>query len=263
MAEEMEEPQCLSCGKNLSECHCLEEAEKAKAKKKTPTPIDVILEKEKKKAEEAAKPAPEPKEPKKTHEPVAIKSPESAGKIKEISMTRLFNLGPYENLSMGAVASVETNEQVAPTYFLMEQLIEDHFKAFPHIRATPASKTPEIPPQPTNTTTPTHTPTPSGQSPFKRVPPSQAPPAEKPQFNTDNITWTGAQGDNGYYERASLNEEDNKVGIDLKNLVQHIKNLKASGKNGWFNTDDKLWYWLFTDNITVGRKEAHPPARRY
>mgnify|MGYP001164587158 FL=1 len=67
----------------------------------------------------------------------------------------------------------------------------------------------------------------------------------KPTFDLKTMNWNPEEGARGYFEWT-----------DNADLVAYVKVAVEQGAKGWFNEDDKLWYWLYTNGDRVGRKEA-------
>ncbi len=75
---------------------------------------------------------------------------------------------------------------------------------------------------------------------------SQAPKDNPTKWVPEKIQWQTANGGNGPYEKAV--EQD---GEDYKQLIQHLQQSKGKlSRNG-------LFYWLFDDKKTVGRKKSN------
>jgi hypothetical protein len=73
----------------------------------------------------------------------------------------------------------------------------------------------------------------------------------KLDWNPDKITWERAKGPSGEYEktptlRGSPSQEE------IAEYKKMIKDLEAHRGNLW---RDNIFYWLFTDQVTVGRKQ--------
>jgi len=62
-------------------------------------------------------------------------------------------------------------------------------------------------------------------------------------WDPDKIQWTQAEGPNGLYEKAGK-QEGQDYSLMVQDLKQHQKRL----------TKDGLFYWLFDNQETVGRK---------
>jgi hypothetical protein len=75
---------------------------------------------------------------------------------------------------------------------------------------------------------------------------SQALMEEKTVYDVNKILWQNKNGERGAFELAS--EQDS---TDYKQLIVHLQ--KNQGKL----TKDGLFYWLFDDKKTVGRKKSH------
>jgi hypothetical protein len=76
---------------------------------------------------------------------------------------------------------------------------------------------------------------------------SQAPKEEKTAtYNPEKILWQKTQGSRGEFEKAV--EQDTP---DYQQLIAHLE--KCNGKL----TKDGLFYWLFDDKKTVGRKKSN------
>jgi len=79
-------------------------------------------------------------------------------------------------------------------------------------------------------------------------------PLEPPQQKTltwdpNKINWSQETGQKGSYERYPAKDKKAESTDDYKNMLQDLKNHKgAFNRNGFF-------YWVFTDQATVGRRQ--------
>jgi hypothetical protein len=71
-------------------------------------------------------------------------------------------------------------------------------------------------------------------------------------YDTLKVTWQKADGEKGPYEKATEqdNENNNEYRALLDDLNQHMGKLAHAG----------LFYWLFQDNKTIGRKPQQKKA---
>jgi len=73
---------------------------------------------------------------------------------------------------------------------------------------------------------------------------------EIPDYNPENIPWIQAEGPNGIYERFPAYKQKPGMNKDYLNLLEDLKRhngkLQRSG----------LFYWLWNDEETIGRKPA-------
>jgi hypothetical protein len=67
---------------------------------------------------------------------------------------------------------------------------------------------------------------------------------EKPSWDPSKIKWANEEGTKGLYEKAASQSTE-----DFKSLLADLK-----AHNGKL-TRDGLFYWVFTDQATVGRKK--------
>jgi len=67
----------------------------------------------------------------------------------------------------------------------------------------------------------------------------------KPTFDLKTMNWNPEDGARGYFEWT-----------DNPELIAYVKKAVDQGAKGWFNDEDKLWYWLYTNGDRVGRKES-------
>ena len=75
-----------------------------------------------------------------------------------------------------------------------------------------------------------------------------SPPEEKPSWDPEKIKWTQAEGSSGPYEKSDdVNSLDFKA--MLKDLAAHKGRL----------TRDGMFYWVFQNGTTVGRKKRGKP----
>ena len=83
---------------------------------------------------------------------------------------------------------------------------------------------------------------------IERLKPSEL--EEKIDYNPENIPWIQAEGPNGVYQRFPAYQQKPGMTKDYLNLLEDLK--RHNGKlqrNG-------LFYWLFNDEQTIGRKPA-------
>jgi len=66
------------------------------------------------------------------------------------------------------------------------------------------------------------------------------------EYDVSKILWKQKSGEKGPFELAD--PKDNKDNPEFKALIEHMKE-----KGGRINKDN-LFYWLFQDNETMGRK---------
>ena len=71
---------------------------------------------------------------------------------------------------------------------------------------------------------------------------------KEPPWNPHKIEWQQVQGTKGLYERYPLQNEKAEATLDFKNLLADLK--QHNGKL----TRNGVFYWLFTDQATIGRK---------
>ena len=70
-------------------------------------------------------------------------------------------------------------------------------------------------------------------------------------WNPNNIKWTSSNGAKGIYERSEdVNNPDHKAPV--KDLAAHSGKLTRNG----------IFYWLFQNGSTVGRKKAKFTTRK-
>jgi len=74
---------------------------------------------------------------------------------------------------------------------------------------------------------------------------------KEPYYNPENLKWIRASGPSGIYERFPAPQQKPKPTADYINLVNDLK--AHDGKL----THAGLFYWLFSDNETIGRKPSH------
>lgn len=70
------------------------------------------------------------------------------------------------------------------------------------------------------------------------------------EYDPEKISWVRAEGKNGDYERFPVYQQKPSISADYTNLVEDLKRHKGSLQKAG------LFYWLFDDNITIGRKPA-------
>ena len=75
------------------------------------------------------------------------------------------------------------------------------------------------------------------------------PPNVKNTWTPDKIKWVQADGTKGPYERYPAEGEKPENTADYKNMLADLKE-----RNGKL-TKDGYFFWIFTDNATVGRKK--------
>ena len=70
------------------------------------------------------------------------------------------------------------------------------------------------------------------------------------EYDPEKISWVRAEGKNGVYERYPAYQQKASMDADYVNLVEDLKlhngHMQKAG----------LFYWLFNDNSTVGRKAS-------
>ena len=70
------------------------------------------------------------------------------------------------------------------------------------------------------------------------------------EYNPETIPWIQAEGEKGIYQRFPAYQQKPSISVDYTNLLddltQHNGKLQRAG----------LFYWLFDDKITIGRKPA-------
>jgi len=76
-------------------------------------------------------------------------------------------------------------------------------------------------------------------------------PAAKTEFNPEKIPWTKANGQSGPYERyPAFQQQADELNMDYQALLAELR--RHNGKLSHNN----LFYWLFSDGKTIGRKPA-------
>jgi hypothetical protein len=75
-------------------------------------------------------------------------------------------------------------------------------------------------------------------------------PQKPANYNPENIDWFKASGPNGKYERYPAPQQQPKITPDYTYLMDQLK--KHDGKFSYGG----LFYWLFNDNVTIGRKPS-------
>jgi len=73
---------------------------------------------------------------------------------------------------------------------------------------------------------------------------------EIPEYNPENIPWTRTEGPNGAYERFPAYQQKPSTSVDYVNLLEDLKR-----HNGKLQRAG-LFYWLWSDSTTIGRKPA-------
>lgn len=76
----------------------------------------------------------------------------------------------------------------------------------------------------------------------------------KQLWDHSKIKWGEAEGAKGKYERYPAVGEKAEMTADYKNMLADLK-----AHNGKLNCDG-LFYWVFTDQTTVGRKKTKQPS---
>ena len=70
------------------------------------------------------------------------------------------------------------------------------------------------------------------------------------RYNPENLKWTRTEGPNGIYERYPAQGEKTESTPDYKGLIADLEAHKGKLQR------TGLFYWLFTDSATIGRKPA-------
>jgi len=73
---------------------------------------------------------------------------------------------------------------------------------------------------------------------------------EVDKYNPENIPWVRAEGKNGIYQRFPAYQQKPSMSKDYINLLENLKR-----DNGKLQRAG-LFYWLFSDSTTIGRKPA-------
>jgi hypothetical protein len=67
-------------------------------------------------------------------------------------------------------------------------------------------------------------------------------------WNPDKIPWTKTEGFKGAYERYPMEGQKPEATSDYKCMLEHLKEHQGRlSRDGFF-------YWVFSDQVTVGRK---------
>lgn len=90
--------------------------------------------------------------------------------------------------------------------------------------------------------------------------PTQADPLKGVVLNPENIEWESAKGPAGPYERHPFVGQKVQSTPDYHNLRDAILAMHQSGKRGLQH--EGMFYWLFTDRATIGRKPAKQFKKR-
>jgi len=70
------------------------------------------------------------------------------------------------------------------------------------------------------------------------------------EYDPEKIQWTRTEGKNGVYERFPAYQQKPSISADYTNLLDDLKRHQGKLQKAG------LFYWLFDDNITIGRKPA-------
>ena len=73
---------------------------------------------------------------------------------------------------------------------------------------------------------------------------------EQIDYNPEKIQWERTEGKNGFYERHPAYQQKPEISSNYTNLIEDLKRHGGKLQHGG------LFYWLFGDNITIGRKPA-------
>jgi len=69
-------------------------------------------------------------------------------------------------------------------------------------------------------------------------------------YNPENIPWVQAEGQKGIYQKYPAFQQKPAILVDYVNLLEDLQN-----HNGKLQRAG-LFYWLFQDSVTIGRKPA-------
>jgi len=70
------------------------------------------------------------------------------------------------------------------------------------------------------------------------------------EYDPEKIPWIRAEGKNGVYERYPAYQQKPSISTDYTNLLGDLKRHQGKLQKAG------LFFWLFDDNITIGRKPA-------
>jgi len=75
-------------------------------------------------------------------------------------------------------------------------------------------------------------------------------PHEVGEYDPEKIQWIRAEGKNGNYQRYPAYQQKPSMSADYTNLLEDLKRHEGKLQKAG------LFYWIFDDNTTIGRKLA-------
>jgi hypothetical protein len=156
-------------------------------------------------------------------------------RIRGIDYERLLPLGPYENERITLHADVDETDNVIETFKDLKatvfQLHEEGKLLEESKKVAEAEEKKE-----TQKSEKTET--------------NKEGAKEVPEYNPENIPWVRAEGEKGIYERYPAYQQKPSMLVDYVNLLEDLKENKGRLQRAG------LFYWLFRDRVTIGRKPA-------
>lgn len=156
-------------------------------------------------------------------------------RITTITHKRLYPLGPYENERIGLEAEIDETDNIIDVFKDLKatnfQLHEEGLLLEESRKVAKAEEQKEAPKTEKTKTDKKAT-------------------KEVPEYNPENIPWVRAEGEKGIYERYPAYQQKPSMMVDYINLLEDLKNHKGKLQRAG------LFYWLFPDEATIGRKPA-------